>query len=114
MYLSRESPLMVKELKKPINRYVDRLGWGGDIGRMKGNRTETKDLNNFLDTLTSKVYAAEREMMLEGKEVTYEAFKDKWLGRDVKKHMLMEVFKKHNEEVALLIGKDFSPATMQC
>lgn len=101
-----------KRIEKTTNRFVDRSMWAADIGRMRGNRTETKDLNNFLDALTSKVYAAEREMILDGKEVTYESFKDKWLGRDVKKHMLLEVFKQHNEEVALLIGKDFSPATL--
>lgn len=102
-----------KRIEKTINRYVDRLMWAPDIGRMKGNRIEAKDLNNFLDVLTNRVYAAERQMMLDGKEVTYETFKDKWLGRDVKKYMLLEVFKQHNEEVALLIGKDFTIATLQ-
>jgi integrase len=70
-------------------------------------------LNNYLDALKSKVHAAEREMILDGQEITFQSFKNKWFGVSEKKKMILEVFKEHNEEVALLLGKDFAPGTLQ-
>ena len=55
----------------------------------------------------------EREMIQDGLEITYQSFKEKWSGADEKSHMLLEVFKQHNDEVAQLAGKDFAAATLK-
>jgi site-specific recombinase XerD len=98
---------------RTINRSVDPAKWSAIMGRMIGNSAEAKVLNNFLDALKNKVHQAEREMILDGKEITFESFKDKWFGVDKKIYMLLEIFKQHNEEVTLLVGKDFAPGTLQ-
>ncbi|MEO7489867.1 MAG: hypothetical protein ABIU77_22320 [Ferruginibacter sp.] len=55
------------------------------------------------------MYLAEHEMILDGKEITYQSFKEIWFGADQQKQMVLEVFKQHNEEFALLVGKDYAP-----
>lgn len=102
-----------KRIEQSTNRFVDRLKWSASANRMIGASVEAKVLNNFLDALKNKVHQAEREMILDGKEITFQSFKDKWFGVDKKKYMLLEIFKHHNEEVALLVGKDFAPGTLQ-
>lgn len=102
-----------KRFDRTTNRSVDPAKWSATKGYMTGNSTEAKVLNGFLDALKNKVHQAEREMMLDGKEITFQSFKDKWFGVDKKKYMLLEIFKQHNEEVALLVGKDFAPGTLQ-
>ena len=66
-------------------RLVDLSKWSVSNGRMKGSSAEAKTLNDFLDVLKHKVHMAEREMILDGKEITYRSFKDKWFGIDMKR-----------------------------
>ena len=80
---------------------------------MIGNSAEANTLNDFFDILKHKVHIAERKMILDGKEITYQSFKDKWFGIDMKKKMLLEVFEQHNEDFALLVGKECAPGTLE-
>ena len=50
-------------------------------------------------------------MILDGIEITHETFKDKWFGIDMKKKMVLEVFKQHNEDFAF--GKEYAPGTLE-
>jgi site-specific recombinase XerD len=80
---------------------------------MKGTHAEARAFNGFLDAIKNKVHAAEREMVQDGKAVTFESFKEKWLGTNEKPFMLIEIFKQHNEQIKELVGKEYSPATYQ-
>jgi hypothetical protein len=102
-----------RRIEHTINRLVEISKWSANYGRMKGVSPESKALNDYLDVLKNKVHVAEREMILDGKEITYESFKDKWFGVDLKKKMVLEVFKEHNEDFALLVGKEYAPGTME-
>jgi hypothetical protein len=70
-------------------------------------------LNSYLDTLRNKVHVIEREMIQDGLEITYQSFQEKWSGADEKSHMLLAVFKQHNDEVSQLEGKDLAAATLK-
>jgi integrase len=102
-----------KRIDQSTNRFVDRLKWCGKLGLLKGNTMEAKNLNNYLNALRNKVYSFEREMILDGKEINFQNFKEKWFGISAKKQMLLEVFKQHNNGVSKLIGKDFVASTLQ-
>ena len=80
---------------------------------MKGNSADARTFNNFLDALKNKVHTLEREMVLDGKPINYQTFRDIWFGVPGDPHMILEVFQQHNEEVAILVGKDYSPTTLK-
>ncbi len=63
-----------KRIEQTTKRFVDRSKWSATAGKMKGTHAEAKSLNSFLDALKNKVYAVEREMILDGKEITYGFF----------------------------------------
>lgn len=102
-----------KRIEQSTHRSVQRSQWSSAFGRMKGHNAEAKSLNHFLDTLKNKVYAFEREMLHDRIEITHESFSAKWFGIKPVIPTVIEVFKQHNDEVALLEGKDYAPLTVK-
>jgi site-specific recombinase XerD len=102
-----------QRIDQSIQRYVEVARWSAAAGRAKGNSVEVRQLNTYLDTLTSKILKLEREMVQDGHVITFENFREKWMGTQERPRMLMEIFQHHNDQLAALIGKEFSPATLE-
>ena len=102
-----------KRIEQTTSRFVELSKWSNTAGKMKGTHAEARSFNGFLDAIKNKVHAAERELVQDGKVITYETFKEKWFGVDVKQYMILETFQRHNQQVVQLVGKDFSAATLQ-
>lgn len=100
-------------IEQSINRSIERANWSASNSRLKGTSAEAKLLNNHLDAINNKVYIFEREMILDRIEITYKTFRNKWFGIGREKQMILEIFREHNENVTLLLGKDFAPGTLQ-
>jgi len=103
-----------QRLDQSIQRYVVGSLWSAAAGRVKGNTEQARQINLYLDTLTSKVLKLEREMVLDGIPVNFANFREKWLGIAEPARMIMEIFQEHNDQMEALIrvGKDFSPGTL--
>lgn len=80
---------------------------------MKGKSSSAEKINTYLDAIRTRVYDLEREMVFAGECITYESFRNKWSGEAETPKMIMEVFESHNEQMAQLIGKDFSEGTLK-
>lgn len=102
-----------ERFEQTIKRSVEPSKWSKTAGKMKGTHPDARAFNGFLDALKNKAYAIERELLRDGIPLIYENFKDRWLGNHEKPHMLIAIFKQHNEQVKELVGKDFSAATYQ-
>jgi hypothetical protein len=102
-----------QRLEHSIQRYVEVARWSAAAGRAKGNSAEARQLNTYLDTLGARVPKLEREMVQDGQVVTVDTFREKWLGIAERPRMLMEIFQQHNDQLAALVGKEFSPATLE-
>ena len=94
-----------------VNRYVDPEKWSSEGNRLKGNKEEVKEINNYLDTVKRKVYEQQRDMLDRDKLVTAENLRAAFLGLNDKKHTLLELFEHHNQQVKEKIGKGFASAT---
>ena len=104
-----------QRIEHGIQRYIDAAQWSVAAGQMRGNRGEARQLNLYLATLTSKVLKLERELVQDAKAITFDNFREKWLGIADKPRMLLEIFQQHNDQVAALIqvGRDFAPGTLE-
>lgn len=102
-----------QRIDQSIQRFIEPSRWSSEAGRAKGNNQEIRQLNQYLDTLMSKVLRLEREMVQDNLVITYETFRQKWMGTQERPRMLMEIFQQHNDQLAALIGKEFSPATLE-
>ena len=89
--------------------------WSQKAERAEGRTDYTRSINSYLDTLQQKVFEAKRKLIELDVEVTPHAIKDLMLGKNInkQKHMLIELFKRHNEQIKALVGKEYAQGTYQ-
>jgi hypothetical protein len=94
-------------------RKWDPAKWNADAGRAEGKTEIVRSLNSYLDLLQRKVYEARQQLLHHGHQVTAENIKTIFYGQEIKTHkyMLMEVFKKHNDQMAELVGLEYAAGT---
>jgi hypothetical protein len=89
--------------------------WISRAARAKGKTDFAKSLNTYLDLLQRKVYDARINLLENNHSLTAENMKTLMLeGQiDQQKHMLLEIFKLHNDQMTALVGCDYSPGTIE-
>lgn len=87
--------------------------WDQEKCRATGVKEDARDVNFFLDTLENKVFKARQKLIEEEEFITAEILRDMLAGRDGRK-MVLELFARHNADMAALIGKDYAEGTHEC
>jgi integrase len=95
-----------------LKRQWDAHNWNAQFGRAIGNKKDAKELNSYLDVLTSKIYQIKRYLMEMNKPTTVQNIKDLLTGKEDQEHTIIAEIEKHNERIALLVGKDFARSTL--
>jgi site-specific recombinase XerD len=94
-------------------RKWDTSRWNVAAGRAIGTKEDARSLNAYLDTLQGRVYEAQRLLIADNVPVTVNSIRQRLVGEKRKAHMLIEIFKNHNEQLKQLINKDFAPGTLE-
>lgn len=94
-------------------RQCDPDKWNANAGRINGTKEDVKLLNAYLDTLQTKVYEVRRKLLEKNEAITADGLKNVLKGTSDKSKMIMEIFQQHNDQMKSLVGKDFSPATLE-
>ena len=103
-----------KRLNISTKIYVKPIEWSVQNCKLKTNNEEARRVNKLLEGFKFKAFDYQRELMAEGKEITLDSIKAKWYGTPTERpRMLMEVFKKHNEQMKALVNSEFSPLTLE-
>jgi site-specific recombinase XerD len=89
--------------------------WISSAGRVKGKTDFAKSLNNYLDLLQQKVYDARNKLLENNHSLTAENMKTILFDKEIdqQKHMLLEIFKLHNDQITALVGRDYAPGTLE-
>ncbi|WP_228410859.1 phage integrase SAM-like domain-containing protein [Chryseobacterium taklimakanense] len=95
-----------------LKREVDATRWSSEQNKMKGNSEESRKLNTYLDIMRLRVYEIQKDLIHDGQAVTSEAIKNKLLGIDDSKRMLIPIFKDHNTRMEALVGKEYAKGTL--
>lgn len=93
-------------------RFTTSEKWSVEGNRMKGTSAESKATNSYLDTLKAKVYDYQQQLIREDEVVNTENMRNKIMGVEKRKHMIVGIFQNHNNEIRALIGKDYAAATL--
>jgi len=93
-------------------RFTPSDKWSAEGNRMKGTSAEARATNSYLDTLKSKVYDYQQQLIREDDPVNAENMRNKILGVEKRSHMIVGIFQQHNDEIKALIGKDYAAATL--
>lgn len=86
--------------------------WNKSAGRQHGTTENTRRLNAFLDSMISKIYEYQNEMLQNNIPVSAEGLKNKFSGKEDKSRMLVSIFNQHNSDLEKLVGKEYSPTTL--
>ena len=92
-------------------RKWDAERWDAKKERAIGNKEDARILNHFLDTMELGINKFRTDLIYTEKTITAQRVIDFVLGRVTSKALLLEEFKKHNDEMFALVGKDYARAT---
>jgi site-specific recombinase XerD len=102
-----------KSVEISIGKKINPKLWCQDKGGAVGISTEAKRINDHIDRIKADFFDLYRTFSYEGKTITAKSLKNAWLGIEEDQYMILETFQEHNDQVKLLIGKDFAYATHQ-
>ncbi len=94
-----------------LNRKIDPSKWDSRMNKLKGKGYEAEELNRFMATIRHKVNKIQHDLIEEGQPFTVHDVKDKYLGKDAKLKMLIQLFDEHNQQMEKLVGIEFALGT---
>jgi site-specific recombinase XerD len=100
-----------ERIELSTKRYTLPDKWSKEGSCMKGSSVEARSINSYLDSLKAKVYDYQQQLIREDEIVNAENMRNKILGVEKRSHMLIDIFKLHNEELKALVGREFATAT---
>lgn len=93
-----EKEMSVKRLWEPSR-------WNAHANRATGTKEDTRSLNEYLDVVQNKAYDARKDMISRGEVITAVGIRDILSGTKQRNWKLMELFKKHNDDLKKLVEK---------
>ena len=94
-----------------ISSKIEPEKWHARLGKMKGSDAKAVQLNQYLDTVRSKINRIHQRFIDEEKPFTALDIKSAYVDDGDKLKMLVVLFEEHNAEMEKLIGKDFALGT---
>ncbi len=85
--------------------------WDSKSGFMNGSNDEARTFNKHIVTVNNDLHAIYMDFKQKGLHLSAEEVKNKYLGVEVARRSLLEVFDEHNKNMEELVGKDFVKAT---
>nr|MCS3811976.1 site-specific recombinase XerD [Mucilaginibacter sp. X4EP1] len=81
---------------------------------MKGNKENARSVNSWLDTLNARAFAARQDLFLSGKDFGPIHIRKMMQGEELEPpKMLSDIWTYHTDQIAGLIGKDYTAGTLQ-
>jgi len=87
--------------------------WNVKAGKAIGKTSGVQEVNAILESTKTTMTKIYRDLQERETNVTPERIKNVFFGIEIRHHMLLELFKQHNEDVFKLIGISKSKATYQ-
>ncbi len=101
-----------KRAEIATKKYIDIEKWDQKAQRVKGYKTEYKEINNYLQTLKNIAFRHHNEMLNKEESITAQSLKDRILGRSTSQKTLIEAFNYHNDILKRQMGSTYAPATL--
>lgn len=93
-------------------RHIEPDKWNSIAQKVNGTTEDVKALNSYLKSLEHEVFEAQHHLVKDRVIITAEIIKNKLLGIDRKKMMLVPIFEDHNRKFKEMVGREYAPATL--
>ncbi|AWH75469.1 integrase [Dokdonia sp. Dokd-P16] len=98
-----------KRLSISLKRKIPIESWNSTTKRYRGNSSQAKDFNRYLELSKSRLFNCYQELLNEGKVITSKAIKDRFLKDDSQSHSLQELIAYHTKK----IERTLTPGTIK-
>ena len=102
-----------KRAEISLKRSITPKLWDTVRNKAKGNSTDSKALNEYLNSVRGQLYTYHQDLQESSKIITSKMLTNTFLGIGEKQWSLVELFQEHNENMQRLIGQEYSPLTYQ-
>ncbi|HUM89283.1 MAG TPA: site-specific integrase, partial [Prolixibacteraceae bacterium] len=117
---SSESPIYLrityngKNSSLSLHRSILSSSWNSDYGAAIGNNKYSKELNQYLNSVRTKVHLCFQNLREKCESFTVNEIKNSYLGINERKgKKLLEYFFAHNKKMELLMNIDYAPGTVK-
>lgn len=93
-----------KRVDISVKKSIEDENWNGNRGMAKGSRLEIQSLNQYLLKIKVKIINHYQEFILDGKLVTAEGLKSKFLGIDRQEYTLCKLIEYHNTQMQQILA----------
>nr|WP_299382978.1 site-specific integrase [Allomuricauda sp.] len=94
-----------KKVNISLKRKVNLDSWNAKAQKVRGKGKEARELNLYLDEIKAEIIQSFRDLKSEGKVITAELIKARYLGEDKKHFFLSDIFEYHNQNMAHKLAK---------
>jgi hypothetical protein len=115
----QESPIYLrityggKRVELSTMRKVPVVKWNSSGNKVDGHSVRAKEINRHLEQLKEKIYKIYQDLVLKDEIISSVKIRDIFLGKERYKRLVLEIFEDHNNQIAKLVGKEYSPRTLQ-
>ena len=95
-----------------VQRECDPTVWDDNAGRTTSTKETGRLLNSHLEGLMARAYLNQTDLIQNQRPVTAQAIVNRLSGKPDKSRMLVSIFENHNKEMKQLVGKEYSPSTL--
>lgn len=96
-----------------IKRSVKPHLWDTTRNKVKGNAKESQELNEYLNSIRGQIQNHQQALQEQGKQISAKMLTNAFLGIGEKQWTLKELFQEHNDNMKMLIDKEYAPLTYQ-
>ncbi len=96
-----------------LGKKIEPKRWCAVGGKLRGTTQNVSEFNAFLNQVRNRCYEIHDQLLKNRERSSAQAITDIYLGKRKKQWMLLEIFQNHNDEMASLVGTEYSPGTLQ-
>ena len=89
-----------------LKREVEVSQWDASKSKVKGSNSEAKQINQYIEQVRAGLFNAHQELQYEGKLITSQLVKARYLGLDTQNYSFTDLFKYHNSIAKDKVTKD--------
>ncbi len=94
-----------KRAEISLKRKITITYWCPLKSQMRGTKEESRQINNYLDQVSSEIYQSKNELTAEGKFITAQTIKARYLKEDQQNFTINDIIEYHNDDMLQKLKK---------
>lgn len=102
-----------ERLEFSSKRFIEKSKWSDELSKMKGSSEEARSINNYVDSLKSKIIDIQMTLNHKKESLNVENFRKQLFGKEDRQRMIIPIYNEHNNRIESLLGNGYAPGTLE-